>query len=301
MSTAGDRAELREGASILKEAIFNQYQAIIAAGAGLLSLVGLTPVPLLVWLGTELVLLPLIDTPPVRRLVYRKRIEQRRQAFAAWRQQAIASLEPEQLKRFQQMEDLCRQIETNYQPLHGISRLYLSEQREKLDHILTSCLHRMLALRTYRRMLAETPARGVDEEIARLELELQQADLIPRVRAALEKNLELKRTLKKAQQEAVGTRRALETELDSMQALLEVLYQKSVSLRDPQAISDELDAIVRHAEDSERMVREMESLLRSSGAELYEPPALPAAVAPRDASRTGARRAGEMRGRVRNQ
>jgi hypothetical protein len=298
MSTADERAELREGASILKEAIFNQYQAIIAVGAGLLSLVGLTPMPLLVWLGTELVLLPLIDTPPVRRLVYRKRIEQRRQAFAEWRQQAIASLDADQMKRFRQMGDLCAQIESNYQGLHGISRIYLSEQREKLDHILTSCLHRMLALRTYQRMLAEKPARGVDEEIARLEKELGQANLIPRVRTALEKNLELKRALKKAQEEAVGTRRALETELDSMQALLEVLYQKSVSLRDPQAISDELDAIVRQAEDSERMVREMESLLRSSGAELFEPPAPDRAAAP-DAARAGTRPSA-TRGRVTN-
>ena len=57
--------------------------------------------------------------------------------------------------------------------------------------------------------------------------------------------------------------KALETELDSMESLLEVLHQNSISLRDPQAISEELDTIVRQSEDSERVVREMESLLRS--------------------------------------
>jgi hypothetical protein len=40
-----------------------------------------------------------------------------------------------------------------------------------------------------------------------------------------------------------------------------VLHQSSISLRDPQAISEDLDAIVRQSEDSERVVREMESLL----------------------------------------
>ena len=56
--------------------------------------------------------------------------------------------------------------------------------------------------------------------------------------------------------------KALATELDSMASLLEVLHQNSISLRDPQAISEELDTIVRQSEDSERVVREMEALLR---------------------------------------
>ncbi len=57
--------------------------------------------------------------------------------------------------------------------------------------------------------------------------------------------------------------KALETEVDSMGSLLEVLHQNSISLRDPQAVADELDTIVRQSEDSERVVREMEALLRS--------------------------------------
>ena len=57
--------------------------------------------------------------------------------------------------------------------------------------------------------------------------------------------------------------KALATELDSMASLLEVLHQNSISLRDPQAIAEELDTIVRQSEDSERVVREMEALLRS--------------------------------------
>ena len=48
-----------------------------------------------------------------------------------------------------------------------------------------------------------------------------------------------------------------------MESLLEVLHQNSMSLRDPQAISEELDTIVRQSEDSERVVREMEALLRT--------------------------------------
>ena len=42
--------------SILRELIFNQYQAIVAAGAVAASALTLNPLPLLLWLGSELVL-----------------------------------------------------------------------------------------------------------------------------------------------------------------------------------------------------------------------------------------------------
>jgi signal transduction histidine kinase len=103
----------------------------------------------------------------------------------------------------------------------------------------------------------------ITREIAKLEQELAGADLNDRARAALQKNLELKRRLLASYSEVGGTMKALETELDSMASLLEVLHQNSISLRDPQAISEELDTIVRQSEDSERVVREMEALLRT--------------------------------------
>jgi hypothetical protein len=52
-----------------------------------------------------------------------------------------------------------------------------------------------------------------------------------------------------------------------MTSLLEVLHQNSIAMRDPQAVSQELDAIARQSEDSERVVREMEALVQMSDAD----------------------------------
>ena len=46
-------------------------------GAALASLVTLNPLPLLVWLGSELVLLPVLDSGPLRRLVARRKLATR--------------------------------------------------------------------------------------------------------------------------------------------------------------------------------------------------------------------------------
>jgi hypothetical protein len=251
--------------SILRELIVNQYQAIIAAGAVAASVLTLNPVPLLVWFGSELVLLPILDSGPLRRLVARRRREAARARSAERRKSVIASFDAQHAKRYASLEQLCRMIEANYQGLSGISQAYLSEQRGKLDNILEGCLMRMMALQRYEKMPTRSSPDTIKRDIAALEQELVDPALNDRARAALQKNLELKRRLLASLAEVGGTMRALSTELDSMASLLEVLHQNSIALRDPQAISEELDTIVRQSEDSERVVREMEALLRTDG------------------------------------
>jgi hypothetical protein len=263
---AAPKDEVSTG-SILRELVFNQYQAIVAGGAALASVLTLNPLPLLVWLGSEMVLLPILDSGPLRRLVARRRREAARAKVAEQRKQLIASFDPVHVKRYAALEQLSRMIEANYQSLTGVSQAYLSEQRGKLDNILDGCLHRMLALQRYEKMpMARNPSE-IKADIAAIEQELKQPDVNERARAALEKNLELKQRLLASYSSVSGNMRALATELDSMASLLEVLHQNSISLRDPQAISEELDTIVRQSEQSERVVREMEALLRTDVAE----------------------------------
>lgn len=280
--------------SILRELVLNQYQAIVLGGAALASLVTLNPLPLLVWLGSELVLLPILDSGPLRRLVHRRRRALAVQQEAVVRRRLVAALGPANIRRYEAMEDLCRHIEANYQSLTGISQVYLSEQRGKLDLILQGILHRMMALQRYERTPASRRPDELEREIAQIERELEQPGRPERAAAALRKNLELKQRLLAALSEVDSTIRTLETELDSMASLLEVLHQNSMSLRDPQAISEELDTIVRQSEDSERIVREMEALLRADG------PAWGAELPPveRLSAGTGETQAGALRRKV---
>jgi hypothetical protein len=252
--------------SILRELVFNQYQAIVLGGTALASLVTLNPLPLLVWLGSELVLLPILDSGPLRRLVSRRRRAVARQQAVADRLRLMNTLTPRHARSYAALEQLCRQIEVNYQSLSGISQVYLSEQRGKLDLILQGCLHRMVALQRYENMPAGRGPDDLNLEIHQLRRELELPNQPERALAAIRKNIELKQRLLASLSEVDGSVRTLETELDSMASLLEVLHQNSMSLRDPQAIAEELDVIVRQSEDSERVVREMEALLRTDGA-----------------------------------
>src|SRR5262245_53736130 len=103
--------------SILRELIVNQYQAIVVGGTALGSLIALNPLPLLFLLGSELVLLPILDSGPLRRLVAKKKLEIARAEAGAIRTRLIGDLTAQHAKRYEAMENLCRQIETNYQSL----------------------------------------------------------------------------------------------------------------------------------------------------------------------------------------
>jgi hypothetical protein len=144
-------------------------------------------------------------------------------------------------------------------------------------------------------MLSRKTAASIEGEIGALQRDLKQPDLPERARVALEKNVELKRRLLESHTEARGTMKALSTELDSMASLLEVLHQNSISMRDPDAISQELDTIVRQSEDSERVVREMEALLRSGVADWSEDAPVGVAEPGREGAVPGGRRQKEKR------
>jgi len=282
--------------SILRELIFNQYQAIVLGGTAIASLIALNPLPLLIWLGSELVLLPILDSGPLRRLVNKRKRDIARAKAGEQRARVIADLTPVHAKRYAAVEEMCRRIEANYQGLSGISQAYLSEQRAKLDMILTGCLTRLSALQRYQKMPPRRGKAEIEREIDGLEAELAQPDVPERAAAALRKNLELKRRLLASLDQADDTIRTLQTEIDSMESLVEVLHHNSMSLRDPQAISEELDTIVRQSEDSDRIVREMEALLRTDTdawqGELIAPtevvPPIPAPPAVTQGGQTGA-------------
>ena len=251
--------------SILKDLVFNQYQAIVLAGVAAVSAMSMSPLPLLIWGGSELVLLPLLDSRPLRRFVARRRAARARAESEAGRRQVFEALQPAYARRYESIQNLCSQIEANYQQLHGLSQAYLVEQRGKLDVIADGCLRRLLALQRYEALLDRRTPSAVQQQIQSLERDLEKPGLPDRARSALQKNIELKQQLLEALNEARGTMTVLVTEIDSMGSLLEVLHQNSISMRDPEAVTQELDAIARQSEDSERVVREMEALVRASG------------------------------------
>lgn len=246
----------------LRKAIANQYQAILALGAVGFSAVTLSPLPLLVWAGLECMTLPFL----VERLKRRMEIEKKyaaRQASELSQEEQLKALPGASRSRLGRVQALCERIEANYRGLSPASQGVMAEQSEKFDTILGAFLRRLWLIQKYDEMAAASDGQQVASEIARLSTELTDQSLPPRVREALQKNLEIQRELERAMGKNEHNRQALDAELDSLEALLQLLLQKSVAATDAAAFSAEIDDALTQVEADHASMEEMERMLGS--------------------------------------
>ncbi|MEZ5313134.1 MAG: hypothetical protein R2862_05480 [Thermoanaerobaculia bacterium] len=244
----------------LRRAIANQYQAIFALGAIGFSAVTLSPLPLLVWGGLQLMTLPFL----IERLKRRMEIERKyaaRQAQSMSLDEQLAALPGAARSRLGRVQGLCDRIQSNYRGLSPASQGVMAEQSEKFDAILASFLRRLWLIQKYGEMSAASDDARVRSEIERLTRELADEKLPQRVREALQKNLEIQHELEEAMRKNDQNSQALGAELDSLEALLQLLLQKSVAATDAAAFSAEIDDALTQVEADHASVEEMERML----------------------------------------
>jgi hypothetical protein len=247
---------------VLKRAIFNQYQMLLAAGATALSVALMSPLPWVLLLGGNLITMPFLFERLRRRMEIERKYAERKSEELS-QEQRYEELGAESKGRFQQFRRLCGQIQSNYRGLSSASQDILQEQTGKFDAILGSCLRRLWLVQKYEAMIRTFDARRVAAEIKQLEGSLQSKDVQPRVREAWEQNLEIKRKLLETGERNESSRTAVLAELDSLESLLQLLMQKSVAVTDASDFVAQVDDIVSQAEADAQSVAEMEALMGS--------------------------------------
>ncbi|HEV7669449.1 MAG TPA: hypothetical protein VGS22_13070 [Thermoanaerobaculia bacterium] len=250
----------------LKAAVANQYQAILAAGAVGFSVLMLSPLPLLLFAGVELMVMPMMVDRIRRRLEIEKKYADRNAVEMSQKEQYDA-LPAAHRARFERLRQLVGKVQANYKGLSVASQGIVAEQEAKFDVILAACLKRLWLLQKYDEMQSAFDEQQVEHEIAQLRAALAvpvgQSDLEPRVREAIEKNLEIKEQLIGATKQNVANRRALDAEIDSLESLLQLLFQKSVAATDAAAFTLEIDDVLQQVQADAASVEEMERLLGS--------------------------------------
>jgi hypothetical protein len=249
-----------ESHPVLKRAIANQYQAILAAAATALSLATLSPLPLLLLLGGEFVAMPFLFERFRRRLEIEKKYAAR-EVETLSQAERYDQLSSDAKARFDGLKRLCRQIQGNYKGLSEASQGIMAEYTDKFDAILATCLRRLWLAQKYEQMIRSFDAVKVKGDVDKLKSALAVKDTAPRVKEAWEQNLAIKEKLLAAVDRNVANRTALLAELDSLESLFQLLLQKSLAATDAQAFSAEMDDILAQADLDAASVQEMEQLL----------------------------------------
>lgn len=247
---------------VLKRAIVNQYQVILAAAATTLAVATVSPLPFLLLLGAEFMVMPFMFERLKRRLEIEKKYAAR-QSESLSQNERYDQLHPDQKLRYDGFKKLCRQIQGNYRGLTTASQGILAEYNDKFEAILATCLRRLWLVRKYDSMIRSIDVDKIQAETDKLKESLTSEGVAPRVAEAWKQNLDIKEKLLAAVERNIANREALLAELDSLDSLFQLLLQKSLAATDAQAFSREMDDLLSQADQDAASVQEMEQLLGS--------------------------------------
>ena len=247
----------------LKEAFKWQYNVIGLAGAAALAVVSGTALPVLLAAGVELMYLAVVpQSKQFQRLVrswqFEDQKKQHDQRLRAMQQQ----LTPAVRERYGKLQQICQMIRTNYSRLSSTSQIFVDQMSARLDGLLHSYLRLANAGITYSEYLQRANPRAIDQEIASLERDMSKQPA--KVQEINRKRIEIMRKRQERFRKIVDDLQVINVQCEAVEDVLELIRDQSVSLTDPQMVTEKLDGLVADVESTEATVREIEDFFAIS-------------------------------------
>ena len=172
--------------------------------------------------------------------------------------EVIQTLHKGSQKRYVRFRNLEKQIAANYDKLPYTSQGMLEAHRKKLDGLLDSYLNLLQLRERYERFTERT----AEAEIARAMSELRDeiASDPPKVAAIkrkrygiLEKRLD---KFKRAKENLL----VIEAQLETIEDVTKYVYEQSLTMRNPDEVTFQLDTLVQEVEETQATVEELEGV-----------------------------------------
>ncbi len=253
-----------EEPNYLAEAFKSQYNLIGLGTAMGFAVLALSPLPLLVALGVEMVVLPFVSgSARFQRIVRARRSEEKeaqvQEKNATEASEMLQFMPDVERQHYSRLEAVAEEIRRNYKGMTETSQMLLEQLAEKLDFLLAFYLRMRYSLTRYQSYFNTTDPERIQERISMLDHEVSKGpsrvqEVKRRTRAVLEKRLE-------RYQKAMENRELIHAQTETIQEVLHLLRDQSYAMRDPRTISEQLDGLVSSAEETERGVKDMEDIL----------------------------------------
>jgi hypothetical protein len=241
----------------------NVIALLTAGGASLLT--G-HPLPALIALSAEGFYLAAVGLVPSVRRAVGSRVARPEDDET---ERLLSELAESQREHYFVLRDLRDSILENYRKLPGGGVLAASSEAQ-LAALLTAFLRLLSTLNDHRRYLGIADREAIRRELSLLETELRGQDN-PRLREVQEKRADILRRRLERFAQSEESRAVVSHQLASIEDLVKLTHEQSISIRDPAAVGGMLDALAAEVSATEKTVRELEQFL-----DVTEDPALPA-------------------------
>jgi hypothetical protein len=251
------------GLDYLKAALKWQYNKIALGGAVAFAIVSGSALPLLLGAGLEMMYLAVVpNNDRFQRLVrswkYDEEKREREKSLSAM----FYELPPDMRARFQNLDNICRAIRQNYGRLTSTSQMFVDQMESKLEGLSQSYVRLLNSAFHHREYLKVTNPDTIKREVAQLTKSLEKDP--PKVQEINRKRIEILNKRTEKYDKIRENCEVIDAQCAAIEDVLQLIRDQSVTMHDPQQISDHLDSLVKDVEQTEETVREMESIFEMS-------------------------------------
>lgn len=259
--------------NFVKEALKWQYNWIGLAGAAAFAIVSGTGLPLVLAAGLELIYLSLVpQSSRFRRLVRSWKYAEEKRRHQMKLSAMFHELPPEIRNRYADMDKICGAIRANYERLSSTSQIFVQQMDEKLQELLQSYLRLSHAGYRHREHIQLTNITAIQTELDQLQRALESN--APKVQEINRKRIEILNKRLEKVEKIRENRQVIDAQCEAIQDVLELIRDQSVTLSDPQQVSDRLENLMRDVEQTEETVRQVEAIFELAtpeGSEMLAP------------------------------
>jgi hypothetical protein len=265
-----------------------QYNWIGLAGAAAFAVVSGTGLPLVLAAGLELMYVALVpQSSRFRRLVRSWKYKEEKRRHEDRLRALYKELSPEIRTRYAELEKICVAIRTNYERLSSTSQVFASHMDQKLNGLLNSYLRLSVAAAQHRDYIQMANPVNVEREIEQLKRSL--ASQGAKVQEINRKRIEILTKRVERFAKIRENRGVIDAQCEAIEDVLELIRDQSITMTDPQQVSERLEGLISDVEHTEQTVREVEAVFQLAAPEANDAMGTLMSPAPNEPTKTAPR------------
>jgi hypothetical protein len=243
----------------VKAALNWQYNWIGLAGAAAFALVSGTGLPLMLAAGLELMYVAMVpQSSRFRRLVRSWKYAAEKQDHEKRLRDMYQDLSPPMRSRYEFVADVAKAIRSNYARLSATSQMFTQQMEEKLNGLLSGYIRLLFSSKVHQEYVLLLRPEQVRDDIAKLEKGMAGEPV--KVQEINKRRIEILQKRLEKFDKIKENRGVIDAQVSAIEEVLQLIRDQSVTMRDPQEVSAQLDNLVQDVEQTEQSVKEMEAI-----------------------------------------
>src|SRR2546423_569476 len=256
-----------KGPSFVKEAFKIQYNWITLAAAGAFAVVSGSLLPVLLAAGAELMYLSSIpQNSRFQRVVRSWKFAEEKQISQQSLSDLLRSLSSDMMARYIRLAEVRGGIRANFAQLSSTSQIFVQQMDSRLEGLLHGYARLLGAANQQRQYVKTVDPDGIRNEIAALQKKLPTDP--PKVQDINKKRIEILSKRLDKYQKITENRQVIDAQIAAMEDVLQLVRDQSITMRDPQQVSDQLENLVHDVEQTEETVKQMEAIFSTTSQEM---------------------------------